>query len=122
MHPRRFTPPLSHSEEEARNETESLISKKKWPCYFSSSDTTGEKDFEEFFTETEDLDLDLYKSIGVIKNEPIYISDELDNFSEGLNDLRKRDNWTKRDLLNLYEILLPEFQHIETSKYLDQKM
>ena len=49
---------------------EELIKIKKWPCYFFRSDTTGEKDFEEFFTDKEDLDMERFKTLGVIKNSP----------------------------------------------------
>ena len=56
------------SEEEARDRTEELIAKKQWPCFFFKSDTTGEKDFEEFFTDNEDLDIERFETVGVIKN------------------------------------------------------
>src|SRR6056297_1968551 len=56
------------SEEEARSRAEELIQSGRWPCYFFNSDTTGEKDFEEFFTESETVHLDRFESIGVIEN------------------------------------------------------
>jgi hypothetical protein len=58
--------------DEARDRAEELIAKKQWPCYFFNSDTTGEKDFEEFFTDNEDLDMERFRTIGVIKNQPDY--------------------------------------------------
>jgi UDP-N-acetylglucosamine 4,6-dehydratase len=57
-----------------------LSSQKKWPCYFFDSDTTGEKDFEEFYTGRELLDLERFKSIGVVKNEPVFDPAKLDYF------------------------------------------
>jgi len=63
-----YEPYICDSEGEARERTEELIDLKKWPCYFFNSDTTGEKDFEEFYTNREVLDLVSYESVGVIKN------------------------------------------------------
>ena len=110
------------SEDEARKRSKELISKKKWPCYFFKSDTTGEKDFEEFFTINENLDMDAYESIGVIKNEPNFDANKIDEFMIGINKFRKKGIWSKDDILKLYFYLLPNFDHKETGKYLDQRM
>jgi len=110
------------SEEEARNRAIELIAKKQWPCYFFSSDTTGEKDFEEFFTAKEDLDMSRFDGVGAIKNEPIYDSQKLDDFFSGVQALREKANWDKQAVLDLFFDLLPEFAHKETGKYLDQRM
>jgi FlaA1/EpsC-like NDP-sugar epimerase len=58
------------SEDEARDRAEELIAKNQWPCYFFKSDTTGEKDFEEFFTDNEDLDMERFETVGIIQNQP----------------------------------------------------
>ena len=110
------------SEEEARDRAAELIAKKQWPCYFFSSDTTGEKDFEEFFTDKEDLDMSRFEGVGAIKNQPIYDSQKLDDFSSGVQALREKGNWDKQAILDLFFDLLPEFAHKETGKYLDQRM
>ncbi len=110
------------SEDEARKRTEELIAKKQWPCYFFTSDTTGEKDFEEFFTHKEDLDMDRFDTVGIIRNQPDFDETKLDEFKDGVNALRAKATWTKDDIINLYYGLLPEFAHKETGKYLDQKM
>jgi FlaA1/EpsC-like NDP-sugar epimerase len=110
------------SEEEARDRAAELIAKKQWPCYFFSSDTTGEKDFEEFFTDKEDLDMSRFDGVGVIKNQPIYDSQKLDDFSSGVQALREKGSWDKQAILDLFFDLLPEFAHKETGKYLDQRM
>ena len=117
-----YEPHECESENEAREYSEELISNKRWPCYFFKSDTSGEKDFEEFFTEKEDLQMDKFNSIGVIKNKPLFDEDKLNKFINGLQRLREKGNWNKEDILKLYFILLPEFAHIETGKYLDQRM
>jgi len=109
-------------EEEARDRAAELIATKKWPCYFFSSDTTGEKDFEEFFTDKEDLDMSRFDGVGVIKNQPIYDSEKLDDFSSGVQALRGKGSWDKQAVLGLFFDLLPEFAHKETGKYLDQRM
>ena len=110
------------SEEEARDRAAELIAKKQWPCYFFSSDTTGEKDFEEFFTDKEDLDMSRFYGVGAIKNQPIYDSQKLDDFFSGVQALREKGNWDKQAILDLFFDLLPEFAHKETGKYLDQRM
>ena len=117
-----YEPFICESEDEARDRTEELRAAGKWPCHFFESDTTGEKDFEEFYTDSEDTDMSRFDSIGVIRNQPSFESDKLDAFAEGIESLRGRGSWSKLDLLELYKILLPEFAHKETGKYLDQRM
>jgi FlaA1/EpsC-like NDP-sugar epimerase len=117
-----YEPYHCDSEEDARNRTEELIAKKQWPCYFFSSDTTGEKDFEEFFTDKEDLDMSRFVGVGVIKNSPFYDSQKLDNFSDGIEVLRAAGNWDKQSIIDLFFDLIPEFAHKETGKYLDGRM
>ena len=117
-----FEPYECESENEARNMAKELIAKKYWPCYFFSSDTTGEKEFEEFFTENEDLDMDRFRTLGVIRNEPEFDETKLDNFINGIEAFRKKGTWTKKDIVELYFGILPEFAHKETGKYLDQRM
>ena len=71
-------------------ENRELIASKRWPCYFFKSDTTGEKDFEEFFTDKETLDMDRFKNLGVIKNEANFSSNKLDNCIEVIDDIRSQ--------------------------------
>jgi FlaA1/EpsC-like NDP-sugar epimerase len=110
------------SEDEARDRVEELIANKQWPCYFFNSDTTGEKDFEEFFTDNENLDMKRFETVGVIKNHPNFDEAKLDDFIDGIEALREKGTWTKDDIVKLYFGLLPEFAHKETGKYLDQRM
>ena len=119
---RGYEPYECESEDEARDRAEELIANKQWPCYFFKSDTTGEKDFEEFFTDKEDLDVERFETVGVIKNQPEFDEAKLDDFMNGIEDLRKKGTWTKDDIVKLYFGLLPEFAHKETGKYLDQRM
>ena len=110
------------TEEEARGRTDELIAQKRWPCFFFKSDTTGEKDFEEFFTDQEDLDMERFDSIGVIRNDAKFDSMLLDFFESQIIDLRRSGAWNRRDLLDLFNTMIPEFDHKETGKFLDQKM
>ena len=77
---RGYEPYECESEDEARDRAEELIANKQWPCYFFKSDTTGEKDFEEFFTDNEDLDMERFETVGVIKNQPDFDEAKLDDF------------------------------------------
>jgi FlaA1/EpsC-like NDP-sugar epimerase len=119
---RGYEPYECESEDEARDRAEELIAKKQWPCYFFKSDTTGEKDFEEFFTDNEDLDMERFETVGVIKNQPDFDEAKLDDFMNSIEALRKKGTWTKDDIIKLYFGILPEFAHKETGKYLDQRM
>ena len=119
---RGYEPCECESEDEARDRVEELIANKQWPCYFFKSDTTGEKDFEEFFTDNEDLDMERFDTVGVIKNQPDFDEAKLDDFMNGIEALREKGTWAKDDIVKLYFGLLPEFAHKETGKYLDQRM
>jgi FlaA1/EpsC-like NDP-sugar epimerase len=110
------------SEEEARNLAPELIEKKMWPCYFFSSDTSGEKTYEEFFTSKETLDLDKFDKIGVIKNLAIYDDKKLDNFLNAINQIRSKPTWGKDEIISTFQDLIPDFSHLETGKNLDGKM
>jgi len=117
-----YEPYECESEDEARDRAEELIAKKQWPCYFFHSDTTGEKDFEEFFTDNEDLDMERFETVGIIKNQPDFDESKLDDFMSGIEALREKGTWSKDEIVKLYFLLLPEFAHKETGKYLDQRM
>lgn len=119
---RGYEPCECETEDEARDRAEELIANYQWPCHFFKSDTTGEKDFEEFFTDKEDLDLERFLSIGVIKNEAVFDEYKLDEFMRGIHALRDDCTWSKEDIVKLYFSLLPEFAHKETGKYLDERM
>ena len=110
------------TEQEARDLSDELISTKRWPCYFFKSDTSGEKDFEEFFTDKEILDLNRFKNLGVIKNDANYSIDMLDNFVKVIKELRAQKNWHKEPIVDLFNHMIPDFDHKETGKYLDGRM
>ena len=114
-------PLVCETEDEAR-ELAKTESKGKWPCLFTTSDTTGEKNFEEFYTDSEVLDMDRFNRIGIIKNEPKYDNDKLNYFSKTIDQLKLQKSWRKEDLVDLFHYMIPDFGHKETGKYLDSKM
>lgn len=119
---RGFIPYECESENEARDRANELIAKGKWPMYFFTSDTTGEKDFEEFFTDSETLELDRFQAIGIIKNQDTYDSAMLDHFLTQIAHMKASRSWTKAEIVDLFNDMIPEFNHKETGKYLDGRM
>jgi len=92
------------------------------PVYFFGSDTSGEKAFEEFFTEKEELDENKFTSLGVIKNTKKRPKKEIDLIFENLRKLLASEKVSKPQLVNILKGYLPTFDHIETGKTLDSKM
>ena len=117
-----YEPYHCSTEQEARERSDELIASKCWPCYFFKSDTSGEKDFEEFFTDKEVLDMNRFHNLGVIKNEANFSSDMLDNFLEVIQALRAQTVWEKTPIVDLFNEVIPDFDHKETGKYLDGRM
>ncbi|MBS0461331.1 MAG: UDP-N-acetylglucosamine 4,6-dehydratase [Proteobacteria bacterium] len=117
-----FEPHECASEDEARACAAELIAGRKWPVYFFASDTTGEKDFEEFYTDRETLDMQRFETIGVIRNEPRYDARRLDHFIDVIGTIRSRRTWDKPELVDLFNAMIPDFHHKETGKYLDGRM
>lgn len=117
-----YEPVQCATEQEARDRVSELKALHKYPVYFFKSDTTGEKDFEEFYTDKEVLVMDRFDSIGIIKNELNYDSAKLDNFTSRIQDMRKRGFWERGELIDLFNEMIPEFNHKETGKFLDGRM
>lgn len=117
-----FEPHLCETEEEARQLVHTLPEQGKWPCLFTVSNTTGEKDFEEFFTDKEELDMSRFENLGIIKNEPIYDQELLTLFESSISKMKVEEAWTKEEIVKLFFTMIPDFGHKETGKYLDSKM
>ncbi|QGY46576.1 NAD-dependent epimerase/dehydratase family protein [Maribellus comscasis] len=126
-------PDICQTEEEAREKAASVrqfceepsnaaTSPQSWPIYFFGSDTSGEKSFEEFYTEDEVLDNESFINLGVIKNSKKRSIEEIDSIFNQLEELFKKDHITKAEVVNILKSYLPNFAHIETGKGLDQKM
>lgn len=117
-----YEPYLCESEDEARDNVERLIAEKKWPCLFTGSDTTGEKDFEEFFTDNEVLDMERFENLGVIKNDENFDQEKLEHFTKSIAKMKEDGVWVKHQIVDLFHEMIPNFGHKETGKYLDSKM
>ena len=110
------------SESEARTMIKSLSLGDAWPCFFSASDTTGEKGVEEFYTGSENIDLVHFNALGVIRGDRNIDDSKLKYFLQKVNDFRAAGQWSKVDIVELFRFMLPDFDHKEVGKYLDDKM
>jgi FlaA1/EpsC-like NDP-sugar epimerase len=114
-----FEPELVKTEKEAKEfDFEKYPS--KYPIFFFKTDTSGEKTYEEFYTEEEDYEIDIYDSLGFINTPDVKISfeDVEADFEKVFNNL----NSEKSDIVTIIKKYVPDFMHIETGKHLDQKM
>jgi FlaA1/EpsC-like NDP-sugar epimerase len=115
---------VSHcfTENEAKEKAANLEKTDPYPVYYFKSETSGEKLFEEFYTENDTIDLNSYEGLGVIKNAVKLTTQEVE---QSLNDLKKvidSSNCDKAGIVKALKKYLPGFEHIETGKNLDQKM
>ena len=113
---------ICRSEDEARELIKTLPEQGKWPCLFTESDTTGEKDFEEFYTDQEIIDMDQFKNLGVIKNKLGYDENQLNNFEDAIVKMKLSLSWEKKSIVNEFFKIIPEFEYHDSGKYLDGKM
>ena len=113
---------ICKSEKEAKEVASNLSDSSSYPVYFFKTDTSGEKLYEEFYTSNDEINLEKFESIGVIKNsyKPNYL--EVESVVNQMSKLFSRESYNKEDIINVMNNLLPSFSHIETGKSLDQKM
>jgi FlaA1/EpsC-like NDP-sugar epimerase len=114
-----FEPELVKSEKEAKNFDFDKYPT-KYPIYFFKTDTSGEKTYEEFFTEEEDYEVNKYDSLGFINTLDIKISFE--DVESDFDDVFSNPNSQKSEIVTVIKKYVPDFMHIETGKHLDQKM
>jgi len=117
-----FEPYICETEDEARELIKTLPEQGKWPCLFTKSDTTGEKDFEEFYTDKEVLDMGRFENLGVIKNEPEFDENQLNNFKDSISQLKSDMSWDKKSIVSEFFKMIPKFEYHDNGKYLDGKM
>lgn len=117
-----YKPYLCETEEEARELAKTLPEKGEWPCLFTASDTTGEKDFEEFFMDDELLDLNRFQNLGIIKNDAFYNKKLIEHFTSTIQSMKQNGHWTKQQLVDMFFEMIPEFGYVEKGKFLDSKM
>lgn len=112
-----------NSDAEAVDKSEGLQGgSKQYPAHFSISDTSGEKPFEEFVTDTETADYDRFSSLGVITGKEIPDKDKVEKLFVDLNVAFAKEETTKEEVITIMKAYLPNFEHIETGKSLDSKM
>jgi len=114
-----FEPELVKSEKEAK-EFDFDSNPLKYPIYFFKTDTSGEKTYEEFYTEEEDYEINKYDSLGFINTLDVVISFE--EVESDFETIFNNSNSQKSDIVRIIKKYVPDFEHIETGKHLDQKM
>lgn len=117
-----YEPLICKTEEEAREAVNKIKNNKRWPCFFSNSETTGEKSEEEFFSKNEKIDLNKFQNIGVIENSLKIDYSKINTFKKEVQSVKKNKTWYRKDILKIFKNTLPEFNHIEKNKFLDDKM
>lgn len=111
------------SDEEAIREAAALRKGSRiYPVHFSASDTSGEKAFEEFFAEGETVDNDRFESLGVITGKTVPDKAAVDKLIVALTEVFESPTVRKENIVHMMEEYLPNFEHIETGKTLDEKM
>ncbi len=113
------------SDDEARKYAAGILlsgESRGYPVVYSRSDTTGEKPYEEFYTDGEEIETDRYASLGVITGSNRKSKEEVDALMDGLSELFADDSFTKQDVVDCLEKYLPSFTHEEKGHNLDQKM
>ena len=94
----------------------------KYPTIYFTSDTTGEKAYEEFYVPGEKIDMQRFKALGVVEQTTRHEMSEVNGFFEKLEGIFAKDDFTKAQVVEALKEFLPNFQHEETGKNLDQKM
>lgn len=110
------------SEEEAKEKALTTTENDPYPVYFFDSDTSGEKLYEEFFTDTDVVDQETYSNLGVIKNARKLSQEKISIAIGELKQLMDSGDYDKTAIVDVLKQHIPDFKHIETGKSLDQKM
>ena len=95
---------------------------RRYPVHFSASDTSGEKPYEEFVTETETADMARFASLGVITGKGLPDAARVEALFRDLNAAFDKETTTKEEVVAVLRAYLPNFAHIETGRSLDGKM
>jgi FlaA1/EpsC-like NDP-sugar epimerase len=125
-----YEPDFCNSEQEAKEKSLGLLDARlqmlnagnKYPVYYFESDTSGEKPFEEFYTEAEALDFSRFQAIGVVTGKPAYDLLTIEKIFEKLEKLFQNNLTDKQSIIALLTEFIPNFQHLETGRNLDQRM
>ena len=93
-----------------------------YPVHYSGSNTSGEKAFEEFYTDSENVDLKRMKTLGVVVDKALPDSEKIKVLFDKLTKEFEKAEPTKTEVISVIKEYLPNFEHIETGKSLDSKM
>jgi FlaA1/EpsC-like NDP-sugar epimerase len=93
-----------------------------YPVVYFGSDTTGEKAYEEFYVSGEKIDMQRFQSLGVVEQTTRHNMDEVNEFFNNLESLFQKDDFTKAQVVEAIKTFIPNFEHEEKGKNLDQKM
>ncbi len=116
---------LCETDEEAKlkaSQLSTLDSQLKYPVVYFKSDTTGEKAYEEFYVPGEKLDMNRFKSLGVIEEVAKRPMNEIDSFFAEMEHIFAKADFTKEEVVQAIKKFIPNFEHEEKGKNLDQKM
>ena len=125
----RFLEELGLEAEQCTSESEAKVKAANWdassssyPVYFFKTDTSGEKSFEEFYTKDDTVDMSTFSALGIVKEPEVPAKEDIDNTLKEFIALFDSENVDKAKVVSLVSKYLPDFNHIETGKSLDQKM
>ena len=117
-----YEPYLCNSEDEARSKIKDTQAKKIWPCYFLRLILRGER-LRRIFSESDKVNHSIYESIGIIEQSEFeQNASKVQEFIHAYNSLKESKNYIKEDIIEIFKICLPELNHEEKEKNLDQKM
>ena len=94
----------------------------KYPAVYFGSDTTGEKAYEEFYVPGERIDMERYQALGVVEQTTRHNMDEINRFFKKLESIFDQEDFTKSQVVEAIKDFIPNFEHEEKGKNLDQKM
>ena len=101
---------------------QSLSGISKYPAVYFTSDTTGEKAYEEFYVPGEKMDMQRFQALGVIEQTTRHNMQEIDTFFQKLETIFVDPDFTKEQVVEAIREFIPTFEHEEKGKNLDQKM
>ena len=113
---------ICNSEQEAKEMAKNMSANSPYPVYFFETNTSGEKLYEEFHTEADEVNMSRYDSIGVITNSLKPSFKDMEKTMRQIESVFGKSDCTKEEVVAAMSVILPDFHHVETGKSLDQKM
>ena len=118
-----FTKKECGSDDEAKKYASDMsYENNTYPVIYFKSDTTGEKAYEEFYVPGEKIDMQRFQALGVVEQTTRHDMGEINSFFEKLESIFAMDDFTKTLVVDAIKDFIPNFEHAEKGKNLDQKM